>query len=71
MTFHTYSLPEDGCQWLLFNNLGKTISESVIREQLQSLINVTPFRSNRHGQEPAQFLFILSVARIHELSKMR
>ena len=38
-TFHTFTLPEDGCVRLLVKNLGRGMPESFVREELESLIN--------------------------------
>jgi hypothetical protein len=37
VSFHTFTLPEDRCLRLLVKNLGKGMSESVVREELESL----------------------------------
>ena len=35
VTFHTFTLPEERCLWLLVKNLGKVIPDSVFREELE------------------------------------
>ena len=57
MSFHT-SLPEDRCVRLLVKNLGKGMSESAVREELESLNirvqGVMQLRSGRRDQDPAK-----------------
>ena len=37
VSFHTYSLPEDRCARLYIKNLGRRMSEDVVREELEAL----------------------------------
>jgi hypothetical protein len=37
VSFHTFRLPKERCVPLLVNNLGRGMSESVLREELESL----------------------------------
>ena len=37
MSFHTYSVPEDGCVRLPIKNLGKRMPEFVVLQELGSL----------------------------------
>jgi hypothetical protein len=37
LSFHTFTLPEDRCVRLLVMNLGRSMPESVVREELKSL----------------------------------
>jgi len=37
VSFHTFTLPEDGCVRLLVKNLGRGIPESVVREEIETL----------------------------------
>ena len=37
VSFHTFTLPEDRCVRLLVKNLGRGITQSVVREELESL----------------------------------
>jgi hypothetical protein len=37
VNFHTSSLPEDRCVWLLVKNLGRHMLEDVVWEELESL----------------------------------
>ena len=80
VTFHTFMLPEDRCVRLLVKKLGRSMPESVVREELESLnIRVAGFkqlRSGRRDQDPAKDRpptphFIVSVARGPEASKVR
>ena len=56
VSFHTFTLPEDGCVQLLVKNLGRSMPESVVRE-LESLNirvqGVMQLRSGRRDQDPA------------------
>ena len=56
MSFHTFTLPEDRCARLLVKNLGRGMTESVVREELESLgIHfqvLTQLRSGRCVQGP-------------------
>jgi hypothetical protein len=36
VNFHTFSLPEDRCVHLLLKNLGKHMTEGVVREELET-----------------------------------
>ena len=80
MSFHTFTLPEDRCLRLLVKNLARSMPESVVREELESLNirveGVTQLRSGRRQQDPAKNRpptshFIVSVARGPEVSKVR
>ena len=80
LSFHTFTLPEDCCVRLLVKNLGKVIPESVVREELESLNirvhGVMQLRSGRRDQDPTKDRpptphFIVSVARVPEVSKVR
>ena len=37
VSFHSFTLPEDPCEWLLVKNVCRGIPESVVREELESL----------------------------------
>ena len=37
VSFHTLTLPQEGCVRLLLNNIGSGMPESVVREELESL----------------------------------
>ena len=58
LSFHTFTLPEDRCVRLLVMNLGRSMPESVVREELKSLNipvqGVTQVRSGRRIQDPAK-----------------
>ena len=80
MSFHTFTLPEDRCARLLVKNLGKGMSESFVREELESLNfrvqGVTQLRSGRREENPGKDRpltphFIVLVVRGPEVSKMR
>ena len=80
MIFHTFTLPEDRCARLLVKNLGRGMSESVVREKLETLgihvQGVTQLRSGRRDQDPTKDRpptthFIVSVARGPEVSRVR
>jgi hypothetical protein len=80
VSFHTSTLPEDGCVRLLVKNLGKRIPESVLREELELLEihvqGVMQLRSGRRDQDPANDRpptpnFNIKLAREHEVSKVR
>jgi hypothetical protein len=77
--FHTFTLPEDRCVRLLAKNRGRSMPESVVREELESLNirvkGVTLLRCGRREQDPAKDSlpiphFIVSVARGPEVSKL-
>jgi hypothetical protein len=79
-SFHTFTLPEDRCVWLLVKKLGMGRPETVIREELVSLSicvqGVMQLRSGRRNQDPAKDHppkphSIVSVARGPEVSKVR
>jgi len=57
VSFHTFTLPENRCVRLLVKNLGRGMTESVVREELESLKilvqGVTQLRSGRRDQDPA------------------
>ena len=38
VSFHTFTLPEDCCPRLLVKNLGRGMPESVVREELETLV---------------------------------
>jgi hypothetical protein len=72
-------IPEDRCVRLLVKKLGRSMPESVIREELESLDmnvqGVTQLRSGRRDQDPAKDRppaphFIMSVTRGPEVSKV-
>ena len=80
VSFQTFTLPEDRCARLLVKNLGRSMPESVVREELETLgINVqgvTQLRSGRRDQDPTKDrpptpYLIVSVARGTELSRFR
>ena len=49
--FHTYSLPEDHCVRLLIKNFGRSMPQSVVREEVGSLdINVQGVMQVRSGR---------------------
>ena len=56
VSFHTFTLPEEGCALLLVKNLGRGMPESVESEELVSLNirvqRVTELRSGRRDQNP-------------------
>jgi hypothetical protein len=58
VSFHTFTLTEDRCVRLLVKNLGRVMSESVVREELELLdIHVqglTQLRSGRRDQDHAK-----------------
>ena len=79
MSFHTFTLPEEGCARLLVKNLGRGMPESVVREELESLDirvkGVKQLRSGRRDQDPTKHRpltpqFIVSVARGLEVYKV-
>jgi hypothetical protein len=51
VSFHIFTLPEDGCVRLLVNKLGRDMLESAVRDELESLNvlvrGVTHLRSGR------------------------
>jgi hypothetical protein len=80
VSFHTFNLPEDGGVRLLVKNLCRGMPESVVREELESLIirvqGVMKLRSGRRDQDPAKNRppypnFIVSLARGSEVSNVR
>ena len=80
VSFHTFTLPENRCARLLVKNRCRGMSESVIREELESLgthvQGVTLLRSGRRDQEPTKNRlpithFIVSAARGPEVSRVR
>jgi hypothetical protein len=80
VSFHTFSLAEDGCIGLLLKNLGKRMPEAEIKKELEALhINVQALmllRSKRRDRDSEKELpltphFIVSVARRHDVSKVR
>ena len=58
VSLHTFTLPEDCCVRHLAKNLVRGLSESVVRDVLESLNirvqGVTRLRSGRHDQDPAK-----------------
>jgi hypothetical protein len=58
VSFHTFTLSEDRCMRLLVKNLGRGMTESVVREELESLNicvqGVMQLRSGRRDQNPAK-----------------
>ena len=58
MSFHTFTLPENRCARLLVKNDGRGMSESVVREELETLgihvQGVTQLRSGRRYQDPTK-----------------
>jgi methyl coenzyme M reductase subunit C-like uncharacterized protein (methanogenesis marker protein 7) len=80
MGFHTFTLTENRCVWLLVEIVGKDMHENVVREELESLdtsvLGVTQLLSSRRGQDlasdhPPTPQLIVSVARGTEVSKVR
>jgi len=80
VSFHTFTIPEDGCARRLVKKLGRSMPESVVRKELESLgihvQGVTQLRFGRHDQDrhqepPSYTHFIVSVARGPEVSKVR
>jgi len=80
VSFHTFTLPEDRCARLLFKNLGRGITESVVREELESrnicFQGVTQLRSCRRDPDPAKDRppnphFIVSETRGPEVNRVR
>jgi hypothetical protein len=80
VSFHTFSLPEDRSVRLLVKNLGKTMPESVVQEELAALgisaQGVMQLRSGRPSQDGTQDRpltphFIVSVPRGPEVTKLR
>jgi hypothetical protein len=78
--FHTFTLLEDRCVWLLVKNLGRGMPESIVREEVETLniriLGGMQLRSGRRDQDPAKDRqptpqFIISVARGPEVSKVR
>jgi hypothetical protein len=71
VSFHTFTIPKDRCVRLVVKNLGRGLTESVVREDLVFLDIqeqvVTQLRSGRRDQEitkdrPTTPHFIVSVA---------
>ena len=60
MSFHNFTLQEDSCARLLVKNLGTGMSESVVREELESLDiyvqGVAQLRCGRRDPDPAKEL---------------
>ena len=58
MIFHTFSPQEDSCVLFLVKNQGNEMSESAVREELESLNNrvhvVMQLRSGRRDQDPVK-----------------
>ena len=58
VSFHIFTLLEDRCVRLLVKNLGRNMPESIIWEELESLVihvqGVTQLRSGRRDQYPAK-----------------
>ena len=56
MSFHTFTLPKDRCARLLVKNLGHDMPESVVWEELETLVihvqGVKQLRSGRRDQDP-------------------
>jgi hypothetical protein len=80
VSFHIFSLPEDRCTRLLIKNLGRRMSEDVVRQELGALgicvQGVMQLRSGRRDQNsekdpPVTPQFIVTVARGPEVSKLR
>jgi hypothetical protein len=80
VSFHTFSLPEDRIVRLLVRNLGKSMPESAVREELRDLgINaqrVMELRSGRRDQDGAKDRpltphFIVSVLRRPDVTRLR
>jgi hypothetical protein len=80
VSFHTFSLPEDGCVCLLLKNLGRHMSEDMVLEELENLgicvQGVLRLRSGHRDQDatkacPLTLHFIVSVARGPEVAKLR
>jgi len=68
VSFHTFTLPEDCCARRLMKNLGRGMSESIIREELESCLGIHaaaigPSRSGPYQGPPCHLHFIVSVAR--------
>lgn len=57
-SFHTFSLPEDRCVRLLFNNIGTHMPDDVVRDELEYLgigvEGVLQLRSGRRDPEAAK-----------------
>ena len=79
VSFHTFTLPEDCCVRLLVKNLVRSMPESVVRKELESLNirvqGVTQLQSGHHDLDSAKDRpptphFIVSVARGPEVSKV-
>ena len=58
VSFHTFTLPEDRSTRLLVKNLGRDMTESVVREELEILgiyvQGVTQLCSGRRDQDPKE-----------------
>jgi hypothetical protein len=80
VSFHTFTLPEDRCVWLLVKNLDRGMPESIVWEELESLDirvqGVTQLRSGRRDQDPTKDRppsthLIVSVAQGPEVLKVQ
>jgi hypothetical protein len=80
VSYHTFSLPEDRCVRLLLKNLGKRMSESEIKEELEALSisveAVMQLRSKRRDQDPEMDRpltphFVVSGTRGPDVAKVR
>jgi hypothetical protein len=80
VSFHTFSLPEDMCVRLLIKNLGRGMTQTVVREEIKALgicvQGVLQLRSGRRDQDPeknrpATPHFIVSMARGPDVSNVR
>jgi hypothetical protein len=79
VSFHTFSLPEDRCVRLLVKNLGKSMPEAEIREDLEALrtnvLAVMQLRSKDGIRTPRRTVptrhFIVSVARGPDVAEVR
>ena len=80
VSFHTLTLLEDWCVWLLVKNLGRGMPESVVQEEFESLNihvpGVMQLQSGRRDQDPSKDRpptchFIVLVARGPEVSKVQ
>jgi len=58
VSFHTFTLPEDHFARLLVKNLGRGMTESAVREELETpgihVQWVTQLRSGRRDQDPTK-----------------
>ena len=59
MSFHTFTLPENRCAWLLVKNLSPGMPKNVVREELETLVIhvqvVTQLLSGRRDQDPTKY----------------